>query len=202
MSKRYFDQDVAYRLLKKDLQKQYSKDVVERIYENAAHRLDELKEKYQEMPKEDKVHTLTSIFLRIAMYEALKEELPEEALNIMNAIVNKTGNMVGNFLHYLTKIPGMKSIFLKVFSSLTKTHFGPSAGFSQHIHIDTAKELNFDILDCPYCRYCKKCGCEELITTFCDSDVYCYGNLSGISFDRTKTLGTGGDCCDFHLRKN
>ncbi|MBQ8603343.1 MAG: L-2-amino-thiazoline-4-carboxylic acid hydrolase [Oscillospiraceae bacterium] len=32
---------------------------------------------------------------------------------------------------------------------------------------------------------------------FCDSDIYCYGNLPGIKFERTQTLGTGGSCCDF-----
>lgn len=32
---------------------------------------------------------------------------------------------------------------------------------------------------------------------FCDSDFATYGNLPGIKFERTQTLGSGGQCCDF-----
>ncbi len=33
---------------------------------------------------------------------------------------------------------------------------------------------------------------------FCDVDDVTYGGLRKIGFTRTKTLGYGGDCCDFH----
>ena len=44
-------------------------------------------------------------------------------------------------------------------------------------------------------------SCEELCRLFCDVDDVTYGGLKKIGFTRTKTLGYGGDCCDFHFFK-
>ena len=51
-----------------------------------------------------------------------------------------------------------------------------------------------DMTACPYCRYAKKLNCPELMPIFCDSDFATYGNLPGIRFERTQTIGTGGNC--------
>lgn len=56
-----------------------------------------------------------------------------------------------------------------------------------------------DITTCPYCRYAKSLGCPELMSVFCDSDFATYGNLPGIKFKRSQTLGTGGSYCDFRF---
>ena len=42
-------------------------------------------------------------------------------------------------------------------------------------------------------------GCPELCPLFCDVDDVNYGGLRKMGFSRTKTLGYGGDCCDFHF---
>ncbi|MBP3819472.1 MAG: L-2-amino-thiazoline-4-carboxylic acid hydrolase [Butyrivibrio sp.] len=34
---------------------------------------------------------------------------------------------------------------------------------------------------------------------FCENDVYSYGNLPGLKFSRTKTIGAGDDLCDFKM---
>ena len=39
----------------------------------------------------------------------------------------------------------------------------------------------------------------ELAPLFCESDFATYGNLPGIAFQRTETLGTGGCKCDFRF---
>ena len=44
-------------------------------------------------------------------------------------------------------------------------------------------------------------GCAELCRLFCDVDNVTYGGLKKIGFTRTKPLGYGGDCCDFHFFK-
>ncbi len=48
---------------------------------------------------------------------------------------------------------------------------------------------------------CMENGCEELCSLFCDVDNVTYGGLKKIGFTRTKILGYGGDCCDFHFYK-
>ena len=44
-------------------------------------------------------------------------------------------------------------------------------------------------------------GCPELCPLFCDVDDVTYGGLHKLGFSRTKTLGGGGDCCDFRFFK-
>ena len=55
-----------------------------------------------------------------------------------------------------------------------------------------------DMTRCPYHDTCVKYGCPELCRCFCDSDDVSYENLHPqLVWHRTKTLGRGGDCCDF-----
>ncbi len=42
-------------------------------------------------------------------------------------------------------------------------------------------------------------GCGELNKLFCDNDVYSYGNIPGLKFTWTKTIGVGDECCDFKM---
>ena len=37
---------------------------------------------------------------------------------------------------------------------------------------------------------------------FCNNDIYAYGSLDGIQFLRVQTLGTGGEKCDFLLKRS
>ena len=46
---------------------------------------------------------------------------------------------------------------------------------------------------------CVENGCENPYRLFCDVADVTYGGLRKIGFTRTKTLGYGGDCCDFHF---
>ena len=54
---------------------------------------------------------------------------------------------------------------------------------------------------CLWNTACVENDCEELCSLFCDVDDITYGGLKKIVFKRTKTLGYGGDCCDFHFYK-
>ena len=80
----------------------------------------------------------------------------------------------------------------------------PETEFKSHFYeAELAKktELKFEITACPYCKHCAELDCPELVRTFCTSDSYCYGNLPGVTFKRTQTLGTGGECCDFYFKE-
>ena len=52
---------------------------------------------------------------------------------------------------------------------------------------------------CLWHTACVENDCAELCHLFCDVDNVTYGNLKKLGFSRTKTLGYGGDCCDFHF---
>lgn len=61
--------------------------------------------------------------------------------------------------------------------------------------------FNLTIKKCLWHTACVENGCAELCRMFCDVDNVTYGGLKKIGFTRTKTLGYGGDCCDFHFFK-
>ncbi len=100
----------------------------------------------------------------------------------------------------MTALPFTERIFLKIFALLAKNQFGEAKGFKQKFYQTARDTVKFDILDCHYCRYCRMCGCTELIHTFCDSDAYCFGNLSKLDFVREHTL-ENSDRCNFTLMR-
>lgn len=61
--------------------------------------------------------------------------------------------------------------------------------------------FNLTIKKCLWHTACVENGCAELCRLFCDVDNVTYGGLKKIGFTRTKTLGYGGDCCEFHFFK-
>lgn len=58
-----------------------------------------------------------------------------------------------------------------------------------------------DVLACPYFRYFTELGCPELTKIFCDNDERCYGNIPRLCFERSTTIGKGGDRCDFYIKR-
>lgn len=81
-----------------------------------------------------------------------------------------------------------------------KKMFGERAGFAEKEHQTTGGVWRTDMLKCPYFDTCRQYRCAELCDCFCDSDDISYSNLhKNLLWKRTKTLGKGGDCCDFCL---
>jgi hypothetical protein len=56
-----------------------------------------------------------------------------------------------------------------------------------------------DIVQCLCNKYLTKQGCPELNVLFCKNDIHAYGNLSGLRFTRTRTIGAGDDLYDFKI---
>lgn len=196
----FYKKNKVYTLLRKTLSNHYSPQKVHNIYEYAGNELDKLLSQYSGIPKGEHFHTDKFIFPKIAMYRALLNELnKEESLQMLENVTRIQAMKQGHKLGKITTIPGMKTIFIKMFGKGAKTMFGERAGFKQHFYPSQKGRLKFDILQCPYCKYFDLCGCPELTYMSCDSDIYSYGNLTGIEFTRAQTLGRGGDLCDFNL---
>lgn len=91
-------------------------------------------------------------------------------------------------------VPGFYAIYSKVFLKIMQTT-DLQASVQEH-----GKDyFNVTITKCLWHTACVENGCEELCRLFCDVDDVTYGGLRKIGFTRTKTLGYGGDCCDFHM---
>ena len=77
--------------------------------------------------------------------------------------------------------------------------FGETSGFKNVFYPKEKGCFRMDITQCPYNKYLTEQGCPELNVLFCENDVYTYGNLPGLKFTRTKTIGAGDDLCDFKM---
>ena len=78
--------------------------------------------------------------------------------------------------------------------------FGTDAGFVYEFPETHGNEARFNIVRCPYFETCKRYGCPEITRCFCDGDDAGYGDLHPrLIWGRTRTIGRGGDCCDFLL---
>lgn len=144
---------------------------------------------------------LEQILPSIAFYEILleKEGSKERALAVFEKHcyikLEKMAKMIPIFL----KIPGLYRKIPSLMNKMFHGKFGPKAGF-KIVEKECENGFAMDMIRCPYFETCKKYGCPELAQSFCKSDDLCYGNMHPkLIWGRTKTLGMGGECCDFKL---
>lgn len=91
-------------------------------------------------------------------------------------------------------VPGFYAIYSRVFLKIMRT-----TDLQESVQEHGKDYFNVTITKCLWHTACVENGCEELCRLFCDVDDVTYGGLRKIGFTRTKTLGYGGDCCDFHM---
>ena len=198
----------AQKIMKK---KQFIKDEMDRqltqkrsnfLWRKATKQLDSILDQYKDLPKGVHLHTDSRIIPSAAIYLTAKKYIPaEKAYSIIeNAAIKKT-TALEHKLAGMMKIPGMASLFVQMWDPVSRKIFGESCGF---INVFYAKEKNayrMDIVECPYNRYFTELGCPELTKIFCENDDRMYGNLPGLKFIRTGTLGKGSQKCDFYLKR-
>ena len=170
------------------------------VWDHAAVQLTEIWNRYPSFPKEEYVH-IKGIFNASAIYLTLMKAAPDSALEIVEKGMASYAKQAARVYQRMVKIPFGRTIFLKGFAKGVQSKFGEKAGFKQRFYHADGNELRFDVLECPYVRYTTELGCPEIAHIFCDNDIYAYAYLKGIVFERAKTLGTGGDKCDFYLHK-
>lgn len=193
--------DTGFRNIKKDLAERYGREAEQGIWARAGAQLEDLCSRYAHLPKAVKLHTDGQMFRIAAVYMAIKEEYPADAMEILENGVEKEGKRVANLLSAMLCVPGMKRVMLLVFAKMLDGFFGEDAGFRCTKHCASSEEVRFDINQCPYCKYLTEIGCPEIIHLSCDIDQWIYGSLPGLIFHRTGTLGTGADKCDFCLKR-
>lgn len=195
---KFFKKSSDYKPLYRTLINEIGEEKAVKVFKFAGDELDNIMHEFPDVPKGERNHTDNYIFPRVAMYRVLKKEFGENALAMIDELVNIQGEKMGQMLRKFTSLPYMERLFLKIFASMAKNMFGEKNGFAQEFYTTAKNTVKFDILDCTYCRYCRLCNCPELIHTFCNTDAYCFGNLSKITFSREQTLERGTKC-DFIL---
>ena len=171
------------------------------LWEKATERLSEIRKHYSELPKGVQPHA-NKIFPAAAIYLSVKEEIGDQAaFSVIENGAIKNCVRIEKKLAKLMKIPGLPGLFVKMWDPMTKKIFGPNNGFSNVFYPKKKGEYRMDIISCPYCRYFTELGCPELTRIFCENDERIYGNLPGLKFERTGTLGKGAKRCDFLMKK-
>ena len=172
------------------------------LWQKATAMLDELLARYSDLPKGVHIHTDSKIFPAAAIYLTVKDAVGQEtAYKMIEDSAIQGCADIEKKLAKLMKLPGMKSLFVKVWDPMTKRVFGAGNGFQNVFYPKKKDEYRMDIVACPYCRYLTELGCPELTKIFCENDERIYGSLPGLIFERTGTLGKGADRCDFCVRK-
>ena len=137
-----------------------------------------------------------TILPRIALYKALGDYAgDEERINIMRKYML---DVVASKKHASTArmevVPGFFYIYRAVFLKIMRT-----TTLQRSTQVKGKGYYDITITKCLWHDACVRFECPELCPLFCDVDDVTYGGLRKIGFSRTKTLGYGGDCCDFHF---
>ncbi len=188
---------------REELNKSFPREKSDSIWKAARDRLAGYLEEYADIPKGERMHTDSRIFPMAAIYLSVKDAAGEEfAYDFMERFCIHRCEGLARTLAVLMRIPGMPDLFVRMWDPMTKKMFGPSSGFSNRFYDNPKGEYRMDVTSCPYNRYLTQLGCPEITKLFCENDDRMYGNLPGLDFIRTKTIGKGGDCCDFYMRKS
>ena len=165
-------------------------------------KLSRLRSEYLNASKEKQFHLESQILPSIAAYEALQTVMPkDEALRTVHGYVEARARRMRRTILGLLRVPGLYRLPPVLFSRLTPKFYGEAAGFAATEYQTSGGVWRIDMTKCPYHDACVEHGCPELCPCFCDSDDIAYGDLHPkLLWRRTKTLGRGGDCCDFCLK--
>lgn len=190
------------RKLKPVLYEKFDKIEAERIMEKAWEEYAQLCRENAGEPKAMHMHTRGRIYPAIAAFRAMSDEGVDrrKASDILCRYYEKQNEPTGSAIRVLLHIPGLYKLVPRFFAKMTGKVFGEAAGFQAKWFRADKEEMRFDMLVCPYWDICVRYGCPEIVCGFCRADDICYGNMHPKPhWGRTKTLGLGGDCCDFLL---
>ena len=165
-------------------------------------RLQTLRAEHAGASKALRRHLESQILPGIAAYETLQTVMPkDEALRTVHGYVEQRAEKLKKIFLRLMRIPGLYRTIPAFAAKATRRTFGAAAGFAA-TELQTGKTVwRINMTKCPYHDACVRSGCPELCPCFCDSDDITYAGLHPrLRWQRTKTLGRGGDCCDFCLR--
>lgn len=174
-----------------------------RIAASAQKRYEELLDENRNDGKALRAHTFKRIYPGIAVYEVLRSEgiEAEKAVRYIREYFQRFAQRTTPHIRRLIKALGLKKRVPKLFLKLSQKRFGTDAGFAYEFPKSRGNEARFLIVRCPYYETCRRYGCPEITTAFCDGDDAGYGNLHPqLIWGRTTTIGRGGACCDFLLQ--
>ena len=185
-------------LLKKWMIQHFGEEKAEVLWQKAEQEYRSLLPLAEQESKARKKNLVHGIYPFAALYRVLLSEnmSREEAMEHMFAIM-KMHTLNGNRKNYerMGKLPFFFPLFRRMFT------MGLSGDSWQVEWIANDPEhFEYNIRKCLWHDACKELGCPELCRIFCRIDELNFTDVSRhLYFERSKTLGEGQDCCDFHF---
>lgn len=185
--------------IKEFLNEEFGTDKAAALFNTQEIILNELIKNIKDKSENQKKTLIQTILPRIALYKAMLQEgfLEDDVYKYMQKYML---DIVAIKKHSSTarmeKVPGFYSIYSNIFLKIMRT-----TDLQESTQKHGKDYFDVTIKKCLWHTACVENGCAELCRLFCDVDNVTYGGLKKIGFSRTKTLGYGGDCCDFHFYK-
>lgn len=184
------------------LKEEYGEEKTKKVLEYAEARNVELCRENEGDNKAVKSHTELDVYPMISVYEGLQKNgvSKEAAQKFLDVTFSKKAEPGAAQMRMLLKIPGAYKLVPKLFKSVTESQFGEDAGFHATFLEASKTRIRFDMEKCLYWdRFCKY-GYPELTMCMCHTDDVNNGAMHPkLCWARTKTMGEGGDVCDFHM---
>ena len=169
------------------------------LFEKQEMILNEIIKNIREKSENQRKTLIQTILPRIALYKAmLKEDLSSDDVykHMQKYMMDVVARQKHLSMVKMEKFPFFYSLYSNIFLRVVrKTDLWESEQDHGENYFDVTMKK------CLWHTACVENDCEELCHLFCDVDNVTYGDLRKLGFSRTKTLGYGGDCCDFHFYK-
>jgi hypothetical protein len=136
-----------------------------------------------------------SILPYIALYQVLLENRMDK--RILDDYIIHRANKAGRLYRRMEGLPFSFSLFRMATARKLKSDSWTATFERNDRHM-----IKFTITKCLWYDTCGELRCPELCEKFCNGDDLTFGSMKTITFRRSKTLGKGGDSCDFHLVNN
>lgn len=178
---------------------EFGKDKGSILFDRQEETLNSLIENTKGKSKNQKKTLIQTILPRIALYKVLLKGdfSQEEAYQYMRKyMIDRVAKKKHSSTAKMEVVPAFYSIYSSVFLNIMRT-----TDLQKSTQKHGKDYFDVTITECLWHTACVEHHCAELCRLFCDVDEVTYGGLKKIGFTRTKTLGYGGDCCDFHFFK-
>lgn len=181
------------------LEKEFGKDKSNSLLKKQEEILDTLIANIENKSKNQKKTLVQTILPGIALYKSLAQEnMPEEEVyaHMEKYMFGTIGANMHASMQKMELVPGFYALYSRIFLKvMQKTDLQESVQERGRDYFDVT------VHKCLWHTTCTENGCPRLCHLFCDTDNVTYGGLKKLGFRRTKTLGSGEDCCDFHFYK-
>ena len=149
-------------------------------------------------------HLENNILPGLALYQALKEDGLEQAAAVerVQAVMSAASKeRLRRPVEWLGRLPEPFPVFRWAVRQMMKANF-PEVGWQTEWLEDNEQRVAFNLHTCFYLDVLTAYGAPELIPAYCALDDLMYDPpLDYVAWERTTTLGRGGECCDFAWRR-